>query len=364
MFPFTAQKEYYTDKIMSNPEWTMVGIFADEGITGTSAQKRPEFLRMIRLCKQGKNDLILTKSISRFARNTVDCLNYIRELKELGIAVIFEKENINTIKRIFESYLAGMSIANIKRMLEEECITAAGGKPQWSEGALQYLLRNEKYYGDALLQKTYTDRRFDSGEGFYGWRDLRYFLYEYEYDKSTQNNLEKVDWNLFTKVEKDKVTIEHILPQTPTKWYWCNQFRLYSDNEIKMLSASLGNLLPLAQSINSSLQNDSFPDKKSPSAAGRRGYVNGSHSEIEVAKEQDWTAQNILTRGLALLKFMESRWQVMLTEEQKMNLLHISFVKEVRTDVPELPEKASIINTNPQNNQTRWGHCHSQAFLR
>lgn len=199
---------------------------------------------------------------------------------------------------------------------------------------------------------TRTDRRFDSGEGFYGWRDLRYFLYEYEYDKATQNNLEKVDWNLFTKVEKDKVTIEHILPQTPTKWYWCNQFRLYSDNEIKMLSASLGNLLPLAQSINSSLQNDSFPDKKSPSAAGRRGYVNGSHSEIEVAKEQDWTAQNILTRGLALLKFMESRWQVMLTEEQKMNLLHISFVKEVRTDVPELPEKASIINTNPADEES------------
>lgn len=95
---YEAQKTYYTDKIMCNKEWTMVGIFADEGITGTSAKKRPEFLRMIRLCKQKKIDIILTKSISRFARNTVDCLKYIRGLRELGIAVVFEKENINTLE--------------------------------------------------------------------------------------------------------------------------------------------------------------------------------------------------------------------------------------------------------------------------
>ena len=95
---YEAQQHYYTDKIMSNQEWTMAGIFADEGITGTSARKRPEFLRMIRLCKQKKIDVILTKSISRFARNTVDCLNYIRVLRALGIAVIFEKENINTLE--------------------------------------------------------------------------------------------------------------------------------------------------------------------------------------------------------------------------------------------------------------------------
>lgn len=95
---YEAQKTYYTDKIVCNKEWTMVGIFADEGITGTSAKKRPEFLRMIRLCKQKKIDIILTKSISRFARNTVDCLKYIRILRELGIAVVFEKENINTLE--------------------------------------------------------------------------------------------------------------------------------------------------------------------------------------------------------------------------------------------------------------------------
>lgn len=95
---YEAQRTYYTDMIMNNKDWTMAGIFADEGITGTSARKRPEFLKMIRLCKQKKIDIILTKSISRFSRNTVDCLNYIRALRELGIAVIFEKENINTLE--------------------------------------------------------------------------------------------------------------------------------------------------------------------------------------------------------------------------------------------------------------------------
>lgn len=95
---YEAQQTYYTDKIMTNPEWTMAGLFADQGITGTSARKRPELLRMIRQCKQKKIDIVLTKSISRFARNTVDCLHYIRALRELGIAVICEKEGINTLE--------------------------------------------------------------------------------------------------------------------------------------------------------------------------------------------------------------------------------------------------------------------------
>ena len=94
---YEAQCEYYTDKIMSNKEWTMAGIFADEGITGTSTKKRTEFLRMIRQCKQKKIDLVLTKSIQRFARNTLDCINYTRILRQLGIGVLFEKENINSL---------------------------------------------------------------------------------------------------------------------------------------------------------------------------------------------------------------------------------------------------------------------------
>ena len=106
---YEAQRNYYTDKIMTNPEWTMAGLFADEGITGTSAQKRPEFLRMIRKCRQKKIDLILTKSISRFARNTVDSLHYIRALKELGIAVIFEEQNINTLDSESEMLITMLS---------------------------------------------------------------------------------------------------------------------------------------------------------------------------------------------------------------------------------------------------------------
>lgn len=94
---YAAQKNYYTNYIMKNAEWTMAGIFADEGLSGTQALKRPEFLRMIRHCKQKKIDLILVKSISRFARNTVDCLSYTRALRALGIGVLFEEEHINSL---------------------------------------------------------------------------------------------------------------------------------------------------------------------------------------------------------------------------------------------------------------------------
>ena len=94
---YEAQCSYYTDKIMTNSEWTMAGIFADEGITGTSTKKRDDFNRMIRKCKKKKIDLILTKSISRFARNTLDTIKYTRMLRAMGIGIYFEKENINTL---------------------------------------------------------------------------------------------------------------------------------------------------------------------------------------------------------------------------------------------------------------------------
>lgn len=87
-------------------EWTLAGVFADEGISGTQTKKRTEFNRMIRMCKNKKIDLVITKSISRFARNTVDCLEYVRQLKDLGIGVIFEKENINTLTMTSEFMIA------------------------------------------------------------------------------------------------------------------------------------------------------------------------------------------------------------------------------------------------------------------
>lgn len=94
---FNAQIRYFTEMLQNSENAVFVDMYADKGISGTQAKKRPEFIKMIKLCRQRKIDIILTKSLSRFTRNTVDSLNYIRELKALGIAVIFEKENINTL---------------------------------------------------------------------------------------------------------------------------------------------------------------------------------------------------------------------------------------------------------------------------
>jgi uncharacterized protein with ParB-like and HNH nuclease domain len=186
---------------------------------------------------------------------------------------------------------------------------------------------------------TRIEKRFANGDGFYGWRDLKYFLFEYEFEKARQTGIEKIGWKPFTRIEKDKVSIEHILPQTPTKWYWKNQFRKYSEEEIKMLSGSLGNLLPLSQSVNSSLQNDSFENKKLFNSKGRRGYSDGSHSEIEVSHEIEWNDKSILNRGLYLLKFLEKRWDIQFeSKEQMIELLNIGIVNDGRDDVPEIVE--------------------------
>ncbi len=220
---YQVQIAYYTDLINRKKEWTLAGIFADEGISGTQAKKRPEFLKMIRLCKKQKIDLVITKSISRFARNTVDCLEYVRQLKDLGIGVIFEKENINTltmtsefmialygsfaqaesesisknvswgkqkayaegkvafqyskllgyqkgadgkpeivpdeaetVRLIYELFLDGLSFTRIKTTLESKGELTAMGNKIWSESNIKSILKNEKYVGDALLQKTFT----------------------------------------------------------------------------------------------------------------------------------------------------------------------------------------------------------------
>lgn len=220
---YQVQIAYYTDLINRKKEWTLAGIFADEGISGTQAKKRPEFLKMIRLCKKQKIDLVITKSISRFARNTVDCLEYVRQLKDLGIGVIFEKENINTmtmtsefmialygsfaqaesesisknvswgkqkayaegkvafqyskllgyqkgadgkpeivpdeaetVHLIYELFLDGLSFTRIKNALESKGKLTAMGNQIWSESNIKSILKNEKYVGDVLLQKTFT----------------------------------------------------------------------------------------------------------------------------------------------------------------------------------------------------------------
>lgn len=106
---YEAQVKYYTAYIEGNPEYECAGIYADEGISGTNTKKREQFNRMIEDCKARKIDMVITKSISRFARNTLDTLTYVRLLKDLGIEVFFEKENIKTLDSKGEVLLSILS---------------------------------------------------------------------------------------------------------------------------------------------------------------------------------------------------------------------------------------------------------------
>lgn len=180
-----------------------------------------------------------------------------------------------------------------------------------------------------LIKERFEGKRKD---GFYGWTGIEYFLYEYELHLMKSRGTPKIHWHLFTKSEKDKSSIEHIFPQTPSVSYWKKRFNKYSADEKLWLSNSLGNLLPLSLSINSSLQNDSFDDKKkiktdNKGNTTRNGYDNGSYSEIEVSKVAEWTGEEIKVRGLKLLKFLEERWNVSLgSKKDKLELLHLEFV--------------------------------------
>ena len=181
---------------------------------------------------------------------------------------------------------------------------------------------------------TRIDRLFYDRDGFYTWGSIRYFLFEYEdsLHKKYRRGYE-LNWENFVSPSGDKISIEHILPQTPTLLYWRNNFRQFTKDEIRQLSSSLGNLLPLAQSINSSLQNDSFDDKKERDL----GYHNGCHSEVEVAQEPVWDAQRIYARGMNLLNFMEDRWNFKFeSKNQKEKLLHVTFVNDGRAIPGEL----------------------------
>lgn len=150
------------EKISKNKDWELAGIFADEGITGTSAKKLTEFLKLMALCEKGKIDMVLTKSVSRFSRNTLDAIGDIRKLKAKGIPIIFEKEGINTMEMASEMalcFLSGFVQAeseSISRNVTWGKILSPTGKDEWSPGVIQYMLRNERYIGDALLQKTYV----------------------------------------------------------------------------------------------------------------------------------------------------------------------------------------------------------------
>ena len=219
---YHAQMTYYKKHISSNDKWEYAGIYADEGISGTQVRKRDAFLRMIKDCEKGKIDMILTKSVSRFARNIVDSLQFVRMLKSMGIAIYFEEQNINSLKEesevyigihsvmaqtesenisanvkwgigkrmengtyhsnmnmygyrrdkltkevrivpeeaevvrtIYRFFLDGMSTHQIKEYLEKSNIKTYSGGSEWRQSAIINILKNEKYCGDVIYQKTY-----------------------------------------------------------------------------------------------------------------------------------------------------------------------------------------------------------------
>lgn len=219
------QTEHYAEHIKKNPGWAFAGIYADEGISGTSVRRRKQFKQMIEDCHDGKIDLIITKSISRFARNTIDCISYIRDLRQLvpPVGVLFELEGLNTldqrsetyltflsamaqgeseekslsikwairkrfrrgmplcptwallgyttdddgnmvivpeeadlVKSIYQMYIDGFSSVQIADMLTAQGRKTALGNTMWYSGSVLNILRNEKYCGDVLMQKTVT----------------------------------------------------------------------------------------------------------------------------------------------------------------------------------------------------------------
>lgn len=233
---YKTQKKVYTEMIAQKPEWCLAGIYADEGISGTRADKRDEFQKMIKACLDGKIDYIITKSVSRFARNTVECLEYVRMLKSRGIGVLFEEQNIDTLKsdselylviyagfaqsesesmsknitwsfrknfeegkvtfiygkilgyrkgdngepeideeeaviveKIFDFYLSGMTLRGVAEAINAE-FPVIPKKGRMSSSSILSILSNEKYCGDAILQKTITvdciskTRRKNTGE--------------------------------------------------------------------------------------------------------------------------------------------------------------------------------------------------------
>lgn len=168
-------------------------------------------------------------------------------------------------------------------------------------------------------------RLFRNYKGYYSWATVRYFLYEYECNlMGNQANVKIYPEDIFKKDEKDKVSIEHIYPQTANNQYWISYYGNYSQEEKNFLTGTLGNLLPLSMSINSQLQNDSFIDKKNRHP---RGYSNGSHSEMEVSKNDNWTPEEILSRGLKMLDFMAERWDFKFRNEyDKVRFLGLDFM--------------------------------------
>ena len=207
---------------------------------------------------------------------------------------------------------------------------------------IDYLSDNKVANMNAILNN--INRLFKNYKGYYSWPAKTYFLYEYElYLMNNQANQKIYPENLFKKDEKDKVSIEHIYPQTDTNEYWVERFGNYTDTQRKHLNGSLGNLLPLSLSINVKLQNYSFDDKKH-GLDRTRGYENGSHSEMQVAKCLEWTPEEILNRGLTMISFMEKRYDFIIPNKaERIKMLGLDFMikdgdNEIDVTIPENKE--------------------------
>ncbi len=184
----------------------------------------------------------------------------------------------------------------------------------------------DEYWSYERFEEYISDKFKFSENGFYGWNGLSYFLYEYELylREKSQNTEYKINWEEFTKSRSNSVTIEHIAPQSVSNPDWSAIFNQYSEKERLHLIHSLGNLLALSMRKNSSLQDKSFDIKK---REGNVGYYNGSYSEIEVAQYNQWTADEILERGLLMIDFMCERWDIDIDRKTKIEILHLEFLE-------------------------------------
>lgn len=217
---------------------------------------------------------------------------------------------------------------NAARALDRKEITLDAISKKLDEG-LTYTFNDD---GTLRMDEFYNIlfKKFGNGTGYYGWPGMRYFLYEYELSLLSESRQKKVDWNDLLKTEKDKISIEHIYPQTETE-EWTPFFASINEEHQRYYSATLGNLLLLSMSINSSLQNDSFNAKRqvkvdSTGKKIRNGYADGSHSEIEVSQNASWGPDQIKARGIKLLKFMEGRWGFSFkNNDEREKLLFLNF---------------------------------------
>lgn len=265
---YELQVQNYTKMIRENPDWEFAGIFADEGISGTSTLHRKQFLAMIEKCKAGEIDLIITKQVSRFARNVLDSLNYIYMLRRLDppVGIYFEAEKLNTldkssemvitvlslvaqseseqksnslkwsfrrrraqglgiypnwallgygmdedknwviieeeadvVRSIYNLYLEGYSSAEIAKMLTESKIPTVKGKAVWRSGSVLGILKNEKYCGDALCQKTVTIDFFTHKSVKNKGLEKQYFIEGHHVPI-----VEKADWLMAQQIRQER----------------------------------------------------------------------------------------------------------------------------------------------------------------